>query len=236
MQLCRSKGTHLPVSCSEKVIFLGRSNKWVFLWSCNVLQWIYISPLSSAFCEEPSKDTRGGKWKKHLQPFFTGYCCWAVDKHHCKEASFKKGQENSVLHSWKILSEERDEKSFYFLLCSVAFRIFSRSKDLKIYEYIKSYSCHWCGSSMKYLMYSHAFMQGSWEISPLVRISMCRMVLHKVVIAAQFRLNLYPYLLNSYHIFSARLHLEPWLFLKATAKLEMTFQQQGSATFQRGAI
>lgn len=50
--------------------------------------------------------------QKHLEPFFTGHCCWAVEKHHCKEASFKKGQGNNVLHSLKLQSKERDEKSF----------------------------------------------------------------------------------------------------------------------------
>lgn len=50
--------------------------------------------------------------QKHLEPFFTGSCSWAVEKQHCKEASFKEGQGNRVLHSLKMQSEERDEESF----------------------------------------------------------------------------------------------------------------------------
>lgn len=91
---------------------------------------------------------------------------------------------------------------------------------------------------MKYLMYRHVFMQGSCEISPLVLISMCRMVLHKGVIAARFRLNLYPLLPFLAHqqlpYFLSKTSLRAMTVPVAIAKLEMTIQQQGRATFQCG--
>ena len=65
---------------------------------------------------------------------------------------------------------EKLSSSYCIVLQSEHFPI---RRLIKICEYIKRYSCCWCSSSVAYLIYGHIFMQGSWEISPLVLISMC---------------------------------------------------------------
>lgn len=76
-----------------------------------MLQWIYISPLNSAFCEEPSKDVRRGKCKSTWNLSLLAPAVGLLRNITAKKLLLRKDRE-IVSYTLKIQSEERDEESF----------------------------------------------------------------------------------------------------------------------------